>query len=139
MKCIVIILVMLSSAFSIAAQTTDIIEQAAVEDSLKNILSTTTSDTEKVHILFRLSYPSVFSFPDSALKFSLQGLGLAEQIGIKEDQIKLLVALALALSYKGNLFQALKTSFSALELAEKLRNKDLITMCFFCIGSIYFY
>jgi signal transduction histidine kinase len=131
-------LVSLSSITVIAQPTVSHFENSQA-DSLKKILSSVTSDKDRLELLRQISWSYAWSLPDSALKYSQEGLKLAEQMDLPESKVNLLTVLAQAYSGKGNLSQALKTNFIALDLAEKLRNEELAAWSYASIGSIYFY
>jgi signal transduction histidine kinase len=57
-----------------------------VKDSLGRLLSASKEDSNRVYLLHRLSYPTLFSRPDSALNLVQEGLKLARQINYKKGE-----------------------------------------------------
>jgi hypothetical protein len=93
MKYITIIFLVLFSPLLLNAQSTEAVQ-------LKMELLNAREDSVRIKILIRLSWLYAWSFPDSCLKFSMQGLKLAEQTGLEEIQIDFLTARAQAFPVK---------------------------------------
>jgi two-component system, NtrC family, sensor kinase len=108
-------------------------------DSLQNAIVNASNDDLRLALLRQASWGYAWSLPDSSLKYSSLGLDLAEKMNKLEEQADLLTSRAQALSGKGYFSQALKATFTASELAEKIKDPDLISWSFANIGSIYFY
>ncbi len=111
------------------------IEAHQVKEDLLNLRE----DTTKLKALTDLSWFYAWSFPDTTLKYSAEGLKIAKKINSQESQVDLLTAMAQALAGKGNFLLALQNNYSALALSEKINNEDLVTWSYASIGSIYFY
>jgi signal transduction histidine kinase len=59
----------------------------AVKDSLQRLAIASSEDTNKVLLLHQLTYPVLFSRPDSAMYFGQEGLTLARRINYRKGQI----------------------------------------------------
>src|SRR5688572_10833440 len=57
-----------------------------IEDSLRRLLSVSGDDSNRVLLLHQLSYPILFSRPDSAMYIAQEGLKLARQINYKKGE-----------------------------------------------------
>jgi two-component system NtrC family sensor kinase len=108
-------------------------------DSLKQTLSTSKEDTNKVKLYVNLSEAYHFSYPDSALVYSLPGLQLARKLNFKEGEFNVLITLGVALMLKGNYSKALEAELKALEIAQKLNDHEKVETSFIAIGCVYFY
>ena len=62
-------------------------------DSLKKALSQSEEDTNKVKLYANLSWEYQFSYPDSALSYSLPGLQLAKKLHFEEGEFDNLTSL----------------------------------------------
>ncbi len=58
--------------------------QQANADSLKSKLMQSANDSNKVNVYEQLSWHYMWSYPDSALNFSLHGLQLAQKLNFKK-------------------------------------------------------
>lgn len=65
----------------------DQIQSPIVEDSLRRLLSASKEDTNRVLLLHQLSYPLLFSKPDSAMYLAQEGLKLARLINYPKGQV----------------------------------------------------
>src|SRR4030095_3262272 len=91
-------------------------------DSLKELLSRSKEDTNKVKLYAALSLEYQWSYPDSALSYSLPGLQLARKLHFEEGEIDVLLTMGQALAMKGNYSKGLEKELIALEIAEKLKS-----------------
>ncbi len=106
-------------------------------DSLKTILATTQHDTIKILTYARLSEEYQWSYPDTALSYSMPGLALAKKLQYERGELKMLSTMSEALSTKYNYSKALQLRFQSLELAKKLKMPEQIAMAYFLIGVLY--
>ncbi len=108
-------------------------------DSLKKALSQSEEDTNKVKLYEKLSWEYQFSYPDSALSYSLPGLQLAKKLHFEEGEFDNLASLGMSLTLKGNYSKALETHLKAREIAERLNNPEKVETSFMFIGGVYLY
>jgi len=108
-------------------------------DSLKEVLSRSKEDTNKVNLYADLSFKYQWSYPDSALSYSLPGLQLARKLHFEKGEIDVLLTMGEALAMKGNYSKALEIKLEALQIAEKLNSYKNIENSFIGIGGVYYY
>ncbi len=80
---ILLIFVSFKTAFTqnrVAVDSFRQISSPIIEDSLKRLLSTSKEDSNRVLMLHQLSYPVLFSRPDTAMYLAQEGLKLARSI-----------------------------------------------------------
>jgi len=98
-------------------------------DSLKEILHEQKNDTNKVKLLYNLSFSYVAgSYADTALVYAQQALDLAEKLNDEPGIFWSEITLCESLAILGNHPLALEHSFRALALAEK--SGDTLKLCF---------
>ncbi len=76
-------------------------------DSLKKLIISSKEDTAKVILQWKLSNIYMWSFPDSALTYCLQGLELSQKINYKKGIIRIYHTMAQALAVKEDFPKAL--------------------------------
>ncbi len=106
-------------------------------DSLRKLTLTVKEDTGKVILLWKLSNIYLWSFPDSALIYALQGLQLSKKLNFERGTIKLYHSVAQAFAARGDYPKALEIELKALDLSEKLNDQIQIDLSFFWIGIVY--
>lgn len=98
-------------------------------DSLKNVLHEQKEDTNKVKLLYTLSFSYVAgSYADTALVYSQPALDLAEKLNYEPGIFWSEITLCESLANLGNHPLALEHSFRALALAKKLG--DTLMLCY---------
>lgn len=130
---IALFLILLSS-FTLHGQHLDNI------DSLKKVLHEQKEDTNKVKLLYNLSFSYVAgSYADTALVYSQQALDLAEKLNYEPGIFWSEITLCESLAILGNHPLALEHSFKALALAKKL--DDTLKLCYANgnLASCYYY
>ena len=108
-------------------------------DSLKKALSQSEEDTNKVKLYANLSWEYQFSYPDSALSYSLPGLQLAKKLHFEEGEFDNLTSLGMSLTLKGNYSKALETQLKAREIADRLNNPEKVETNLIFMGGVYIY
>src|SRR5688572_12989993 len=108
-------------------------------DSLKLALSQADDPREKANMLIGLAWQYPWSKPDSAIKYGLAGLQLAQEFDLKEQEIFINSPLSEALCVKGNFAKALDLDLKALAKAEQLGNERLIVSATASLAGAYFY
>jgi len=104
-------------------------QQLSNIDSLKKQLRLLPDDSNKVRILYNLSFAYVAgSYADSALIYSRQSLALAENIRYEPGIFWSEITLGAALAILGNYPAALEADFKTLDLATKLN--QLVMLCY---------
>lgn len=117
----------------IAAQSYKVI------DSLKQLFTTAKEDSNKAIVCYYLSHQYIYSYPDSALYYALQGLPLAQKLNFKEVELHLVWTIGEALSVKGNFSKGLEMQFKTLALAEKLNDTAEVAFALESIGNAYYF
>src|SRR5258705_5777108 len=131
MKCITLLLFFFLIAIFALPQNVHYV------DSLKKALSQSEEDTNKVKLYVNLSWEYQWSFPDSALSYSLPGLQLAKKLHYEEGEFDNLTSLGVSLMNKGNYSKALETHLKAMEIAERLKNHEKVEDNLWSIGTVY--
>ena len=108
-------------------------------DSLKQALSVAKEDTNKVWLFVDLGNFYQWSYPDSAITYSQQGLQLSQKLNFTTGEIIISGIMAEALAVKGNFSKALDIRLKALQLAEKSGDQYLIYWRQLGVGTVYFY
>ena len=122
--------------------TTPVFAQTAWIDSLKTVIPSQKSDTNKVNSLIKLSDALRFSFPDSALIYAHQALSLAEKLKFDNNIFWSIVAVNGSLYVLGNYALELDYAYKALPLAAKLNNpytlgysNGMLSDCYYSLGE----
>jgi len=105
-------------------------------DSLKSILSRTTSDTQKVNTLIHLGYEIGFNNPDSALMLDHQALSLARSGHWVKGIINAQYNAGLFNELKGNLKSAFAYEDSALVASSEFNNQEKLSSIYNELGNI---
>ncbi len=108
-------------------------------DSLKKALSQSEEDTNKVKLYVNLSWEYQFSYPDSALSYSLPGLLLAKKLHFEEGEFDNLTSLGMSLTLKGDYSKALETQLKARDVAERLNDHVRVEDNLLFTGGVYKY
>src|SRR6476646_4319496 len=95
-------------------------------DSLKKILSKSEEDTNKVKLYKDISWEYQWSYPESALSYSLPGLQLAKKLHFEEGEFDNLTSLGMSLVLKGDYSKALETQLKARDVAERLNDHEKV-------------
>ena len=95
-------------------------------DSLKKALSQSEEDTSKVRLYANLSWEYQWSYPDSALSYSLPGLQLAKKLDFEEGEFDNLTSLGMSLVLKGDYSKALETHLKARDIAVRLNDQKKV-------------
>jgi tetratricopeptide (TPR) repeat protein len=106
------------------------------DDSLQNLLETAT-DTARIEILMELCWEHRFRNPSEALRYGLQALSLAKDLGIHEEEAIIFNYLGIIQRNVGDHATALEYFFNAQRLAEEHGNKTQLAYSFNNIGDIY--
>lgn len=123
--------------FFVAINT--IAAQGKYVDSLRHELSIAGEDTNKVRTLENLSFYYAWSFPDSSLFYSSQGLKLAEKLKDVVGQIRILITIGFASVTKGDYVHALESELKSVKIAEQLKDPELISLSYRTTGMIYLF
>ncbi len=98
-------------------------------DSLKKVLHQQKEDTNKVQLLYNLSFAYVAgSYADTALVYAQQAITLAEKLKYEPGIFWSAITLGESLAILGNYPLALEYDFRALTLAKKLN--DTLKLCY---------
>ncbi|HVX25786.1 MAG TPA: tetratricopeptide repeat protein [Parafilimonas sp.] len=111
--------------------------QTAEIDSLKNLLAVTEDGPKRVNILEGLSYTYLSSSPDTALKYALQGLQLAKDIGHRKGEAICINALGNVYFHIGDNAKALEYYLEYLKIKEELKEKNNISIAYYNISAVY--
>ena len=133
MKCITLTLYFFLIIISVLPQNVQYV------DSLKKALSQSDEDTNKVKLYANLSWEYQWSYPDSALAYSLPGLQLAKKLHFEDGEFDNLTSLGMSLTLKGNYSKALETQLKATKIAERLNDHERVEDNLWFIGGVYQY
>jgi tetratricopeptide (TPR) repeat protein len=132
MKKLVPSFLLLLLPFFLHAQTNEV-------DSLKQLLQTGTSDTQRVMRLNQLSKVFFLSHSDTALILAQQALALSKKAGFKKGEAMSLNRIANVFTFTGNYPKSLEFHLEALKKAEDINDGILIGIILGNIGSDYAY
>ena len=130
MKKLILVLSLLNCACCIYAQQKKI-------DSLKRLLSTSSSDTATVTLKRKLAHKYLYSKPDSSFLLAQEGLVLATKIDFLEGQAKCYKEIGEAKEQMGNYPDAMQDYLKYLRIAEKLNLQFDIAQALIDIGLLY--
>ncbi len=130
MKKLILVLSFLNCACCIYAQQKKI-------DSLKRLLSTSSSDTSTVTLQRKLAHSYLYSKPDSSFLLAQQGLVLATKINFLEGQAKCYKEIGEAKEQMGSYPDAMQDYLKYLRIAEKLNLQFDIAQALIDIGLLY--
>ena len=104
-------------------------QQLGDPDSLKKVILLQKEDTNKVKLLYNLSFSYVAgSYADTALVYAQQALELAERLKFERGTFWSLITLGGSLGILGNYPLALEYDFKALALAKKMNR--VLEICY---------
>ena len=106
-------------------------------DSLKKLLTVTDDDSKRVTVLENLSYAYLSSYPDTALRYALQGLQLAKDIKSIKGQAICINAIGNVYFQTGDNAKALEMYLLYLRLKEELKEFTSLSVAYFNISSAY--
>lgn len=111
--------------------------QTAEIDSLKKLLAITEDAPKRINIFEGLSFAYLNSSPDTALKYALNGLQLAKDIGHRKGEAICINALGNVYFHIGDNAKALQYYLEYLKIKEELKDKDNISVAYFNISAVY--
>lgn len=112
-----IALAILSSSDILFAQPFSL--EKPVVDSLKNIISKNTPDSNRVHALYWLSRNITLSNTGEAIKMANEGLEVARKIKFPAGQIECMEALSFCYALTGSFEKGFSTAYEQMELSKK--------------------
>jgi two-component system NtrC family sensor kinase len=115
----------------------DLYAQNREIDSLKKALVAEKDNKSRVFTLESLSYAYLSSHPDTALKYALQGLQLAQQIKYAKGEIACTNALGNVYFNIGEYPKALEKYLQYLEMKEKAEDRSNIAIAYFNLANVY--
>ena len=132
LKCRILILLFFTLTTYASAQQDN-------SDSLKQQLKLAKEDTNKVNVYAELASDYQWSYPDTSLAYSYEGLKLARKLNFTRGEIYILGSMSESLSQKGNYPKALEAALNALQLIKKSEDSSLIIDVTTEVGHVYFY
>jgi signal transduction histidine kinase len=129
-KKIIICFVIWASAFSAFAQQTQI-------DSLKQLLSKSSTDTSRITLLVELSRKYYLQKPDSGLIYAEQALAISKKTGNINGRMRSLTQVGFSTWLLGDLPTASQSFITSLKIAEQLNDKWSIARNYDGISSTY--
>ncbi|MDB5063187.1 MAG: ATP-binding region ATPase domain protein [Mucilaginibacter sp.] len=115
----------------------DLYAQNREIDSLKKALIVEKNDKSRVFTLESLSFAYLSSHPDTALKYALQGLQLAQQIKYAKGEMACTNALGNVYFNIGEYPKALEKYLQYLEMKEKAKDGGNIAIAYFNLANVY--
>ncbi|MDB5000855.1 MAG: multi-sensor signal transduction histidine kinase [Mucilaginibacter sp.] len=115
----------------------DLYAQNSEIDSLKKALVVEKDDKSRVFTLESLSFAYLSSHPDTALKYALQGLQLAQQIKYAKGEMACTNALENVYFNIGEYPKALEKYLQYLEMKEKAKDGGNIAIAYFNLANVY--
>lgn len=113
-------------------------QSPAVADSLQRVLkSHTKADTGRVNLLNQVARVLVTQDGELAQKYSSEALELAKNLHYDRGRVLALRNQALGENFKGNLDQQMELTVAALQIAERLKDKQLMAILLNDEGNIY--
>lgn len=100
--------------------------QNSYTDSLKQQLSSSTEDTNKVILLGLLSSEYIWSFADTGKIFAEEGLQLSKKLNFKSGEAMCSLNLCICLSQQGDFTRAFDLGFKALSIFENIGDIEKI-------------
>jgi signal transduction histidine kinase len=117
--------------------TINLYAQNSEIDSLKKALVVEKDDKSRVFTLESLSFAYLSSHPDTALKYALQGLQLAQQIKYPKGEMACTNALGNVYFSIGEYPKALEKYLQYLEMKEKAKDRGNIAIAYFNLANVY--
>jgi signal transduction histidine kinase len=127
-------ILLLAASFFIYAITT---AQTAEIDSLKKSLAVTEDGPKRINLLEGLSYAYLSSYPDTSLKYALEGLQLAKDIDNRKGEAICINALGNVYFHIGDNAKALEYYLEYLKIKEELKDRDNIAVAYYNISAVY--
>lgn len=113
-------------------------QSPAIADSLQRVLkSHPQADTGRVNLLNQLARVLVTQDGELAQKYSSEALELAGNLHYNKGRVLALRNQALGENFKGNLDQQMELTVEALQIAERLKDKQLMAILLNDEGNIY--
>jgi two-component system NtrC family sensor kinase len=112
--------------------------QATQIDSIRHRLNIATADTSRILLMSDLSFAYSFTNTDSGLFYADQAIQLSEQINFQRGKIRALFSKGAILETKGDMPEALKAGFIALDIARKNDLQLETAMCLTLIGNVFY-
>ncbi|NVK49745.1 MAG: hypothetical protein HWE09_08240 [Cyclobacteriaceae bacterium] len=108
-----------SSFFGMSQELSEPINRDPIYDSLLRELNNNLSDSSRVEVLVNLANYHKFSRPDSGIYYASKGLKMAQAIGYKEEELRVLHLLALSHRILGNAITSYRINLEGLRKAEE--------------------
>ena len=108
-------------------------------DSLRNLLSKNSTDTNALHILSHLAASYAYSHPDSCYYFGRQEYVQAARMGNKLFESTGLIHMSVGQQQVGNYPKALEFALQALKLSEQMNNAFNILASLSEISTVYYF
>jgi serine phosphatase RsbU (regulator of sigma subunit)/Tfp pilus assembly protein PilF len=105
-------------------------------DSLKNVITVTKYDTNRVKLFLEIGEQYRNTIPDTALYYYQEALEIAENIEAKELIAKTLIRIGSSRQLYDSRDKAIEYLERALKISEEIGDKEKITSCYVNIGSI---
>jgi len=106
-------------------------------DSLKNVATVATDDTNKIKLLIEIGQQYRDIIPDTAFNYYHAALRIAEKIEAKGFIAQCLIIIGANLQINGSSDQATDYLERALKISEEIGDKKKISTCYLNIGLIY--
>jgi signal transduction histidine kinase len=106
-------------------------------DSLKKALAVEKDDKRRVSILESLSYAYLSAHPDTALKYAMAGLQLAQRIKYARGEMICTNAIGNVYFNIGEYPKALELYLQYLEMKEKAKDGSSIAIAYFNLANVY--
>ena len=104
---------------------------------LKNKLSTTTQDAQRLNIALQLANGYRFSNVDSSFFYTDSALKIADKMNLPNSRAKILSLKGATLLESGRLPESLQCQFEALSISEKMKDTIIIGYVYNRIGNTY--
>src|SRR5690349_8132977 len=112
--------------------------QATQSDSIRHRLQMTTNDTSRISTMADLSFAYIFKNTDSGLLYAERAFQLSQQINFERGKIRALVSKGANLETRGDMPEALRTGFIALDIARKNYLQLETVMCLTLIANVFY-
>jgi tetratricopeptide (TPR) repeat protein len=106
-------------------------------DSLKQALSRERVDSNRFHLLERLSFAYLWSDSDSSLQYARMGLALSRQLANPRYEATILVMFSHILTLSGNHQTAIKYAQKGLRISEQLGDPELTADAYTALADAY--
>ena len=98
-------------------------QNSTLMDSLRHELSIATNDTNRVHLMHRISRNYITNRPDSSIFYANKSLAIARKINSPELEVNALIIIGLSQINLGNDARALQINLKAIKIGE---NNDML-------------